>query len=69
MTAEHWRDLAVLAVRRYETGDPELLDLLARLLEEQEQARYELREIGFGCIGRPWLGIVADIRETMGERT
>jgi hypothetical protein len=53
MTAEGWRELVLDAA-----GDPTSLDLLARLLEEQDRAKQILRDKGYGCTGMGWLQTV-----------
>lgn len=63
MTAEGWREAVLAAVSRAAAGDPTLLELMARLLAEQDRAKQELRDIGFGCCGMPWLDVVEEIRQ------
>ena len=65
MTRDGWRDIVLNAVYRHECGKSDLLDLLSFLLTEQDAARQSLRELGFGCVGRPWPGIVEDIQAFM----
>jgi hypothetical protein len=55
MTAEGWKELVVEAAT-----DPVLLDMLARLLAEQDAAKARLCE-RFACTGRPWPDLVDDI--------
>lgn len=62
MTEDGWRSAVLDAVRRADAGDPELLDLMAKLLAEQDAAKQELREIGYGCLGTPWRDVVEEIR-------
>jgi hypothetical protein len=50
-----------MTVRNADTGDASSLDLLAALLEEQDMAKAALGRKGYGCIGRPWLGVVDEI--------
>lgn len=66
MTVEGWKMLVLHAVSRYIAGDVEPLDLLALLLNEQDEAREQLRRLGFGCTGMPWPQVVNEI-ETMRE--
>jgi hypothetical protein len=62
MTEAGWKEAILEAVRRAETGDRTLLNLMALLLTEQDQAKQQLRELGYGCIGMSWLDVVAEIR-------
>jgi hypothetical protein len=48
------------AVARSDRGDSKLLDLLASLLEEVDQAKQDLRDKGYGCTGM-------GIRDTVGD--
>jgi hypothetical protein len=61
MTREGWRECAIEAVRRADAGEPAMLDLLARLLEQQDDAKEALRRKGYGCIGRPWPDVVLEV--------
>jgi hypothetical protein len=68
LTPEGWRALVADAVRRAQAGDPELVELIARVLSEQDEAKHRLRELGFGCIGMPWAEVVDAIDEAL-QRT
>ena len=57
MTQDGWRELVVQA--QGEQG--EALDLLARLLAEQDLAKEYLRRKGYGCVGTPWPDVVAEV--------
>jgi hypothetical protein len=63
LTREGWRELVLAAVRRFNSGDDEMLDLLSTLLEEQDNAKQALRTLGYGCCGMPWADVVAEIEE------
>lgn len=63
MTREGWMLAILEAVERAKSGDDELLNLMATLLREQDQSKHELRELGFGCMGMPWLDMVQEIRD------
>lgn len=63
MTRAGWRHAVLEAVKRHEAGDSVLLDLMADLLREQDQAKHQLREIGFGVTGTPWLDMVDEVRD------
>lgn len=60
MTRDGWRALVLEAVRRQEGGDPELLELTAAVLEEQDRAKQALRDKGYGCTG---MGILLTVGE------
>lgn len=62
MTAEGWKDAILMAVRNHDDGDADLLNLMSRLLEEQDIAKATLNTLGFGCVGMPWLKVVNEIR-------
>lgn len=61
MTAEGWMDLVLEAFDRHDRGDHELINLVVRLLAEQDEAKNALREAGFGSIGTPWADVASDI--------
>ena len=61
MTQSGWREAVIEAVTRDATGDSTLLDLMAKLLAEQDAAKDALRLIGFGVTGTPWPNVVAEI--------
>ena len=65
MNKEAWRDLAVSAVVRHQAGDDTALDLLGRLLEEQEQAKDLLRNAGYGWTGT---GLLETARKAIADR-
>lgn len=44
MNAAGWKELVLEAVRRHEQGDDKLIDLLSRLLAEQDKRNNEIRE-------------------------
>lgn len=56
MTKEGWANVVTGAM-----NDPEKLDLLARLLEEQDRAKHLLRDAGFGVTGQSLLLTVQEI--------
>jgi hypothetical protein len=58
-----WREIVEDAVAHASAGDRTSLDMVVRLLAEQDDARHRLRAMGYGCIGRPWAGIVDDIED------
>lgn len=61
MIKEGWRQTVREAVQRANEGEPTQLALLVELLTEQDQAKQELRELGYGCTGMPWLDVVKEI--------
>jgi hypothetical protein len=63
MTRDGWRELVIHAMRLNDLGDPANLDLLAKLLTEQDQAKQGFRDLGFGCIGASWRQVVQEVRE------
>jgi hypothetical protein len=65
VTVEGWRDAVLQAVRDHDAGDPTLLQLMSRLLAEQDDAKQRLRELGYGCIGMPWADVVDDIADVV----
>jgi hypothetical protein len=62
MTAACWRDLVLEAARRHSQGDPELIDLLVKVLEEQEDAKQALRRKGYGVTGTGLLRTVMEVK-------
>jgi hypothetical protein len=59
MKADAWRQQAINAVDEARNGDPRMLDRLALLLEQQDQATQRLRDKGYG-----WAGLsLADVAE------
>lgn len=62
MTLDGWRDLVIEAVRRQES-----VDLLSRLLAEQDRAKSRLSALGFGCIGMPWAEVIDEIEQRIRE--
>lgn len=63
MTREGWKRVVESAVQNADKGDVSSLDLLVTLLTEQDQAKEEIRRLGFGVTGMPWLDMVDEIRE------
>lgn len=61
MKKEGWINLVIEAVREHDAGDSEKLDLLGRLLEEQDQAKQMLRDRGYGVTGTPWIDTVSEV--------
>lgn len=51
MTEKGWRETVIDAARRHDNGDSELLDLLVRVLREQDRAKQVLRDKGHGWTG------------------
>lgn len=60
MNAKYWKKLVQSAVESANAGQPKQLDLLAKLLEEQERAKQMLRDKGYGWTG---LGIYETVRD------
>lgn len=67
MTREGWRALVVDAMSRFHAGNGEQLELLSRLLEEQDEARAVLRRKGYGETGIGWLDLVAEVPRVAGR--
>lgn len=63
MTQEGWREAVLAAVRRHDAGDSTLLELMAKLLTEQDAAKNRLQDIGYGCTGMSWAKVVEEIGE------
>jgi hypothetical protein len=57
MTKEGWKHV----IQQANTNE-ESLDLLARLLAEQDKAKSDLSNV-FGCTGMPWAEIVTNVLE------
>ena len=53
MTLDGWRGLVRDAIRRDAAGDGEIVELIARVLHEQDAAKNRLRQKGYGWIGLP----------------
>jgi hypothetical protein len=68
MTREGWRALVVDAMHRFHGGNGAQLELLSRLLEEQDQARAVLRRKGYGETGMGWLDLVAEVPRVDGRQ-
>lgn len=60
MTQDGWREVVMAAWTRYSQGDPTLLDLLSKLLAEQDAAKNQLQS----CCGTPWPEVVKEILDT-----
>lgn len=58
MNASGWKELIIKVVRDYDTGDYEQIDLLSKLLEENDAAKQALRDAGFGYTG---LGVLETV--------
>lgn len=58
-----WEEIVDDAVARTAAGDRTAISMIVRVLAEQDDARHRLRAMGYGCIGRPWAGIVDDIED------
>ena len=63
MTYEGWQLAVLKAADDHADGDDTMLDLVARLLTEQDEAKNRLRHLGFGWCGLPWAGVVDEIEE------
>lgn len=61
MTREGWKQSIAQAVNDALNGDASLVDLLASLLEEQDNAKASLQNKGYGCCGIPWVDLVEEI--------
>lgn len=61
VTLEGWRELTLEAFRRHQAGDSEMVELMARILYEQDAAKHQIRELGYGCTGMPWLDMVKEL--------
>lgn len=61
MTVEGWREIIIDAVRKADAGDAESLDLLAKTLEELDQAKQRLHDAGYGCTGMGILQVAYEI--------
>ena len=65
MTAEGWRQAVIQAVRESDDGHADMIEMLAHLLAEQEKAKQDLRNIGFGWCGLNWPGTVQLIADAV----
>lgn len=63
MTRDGWAEVVLNAAEKHCDGDDSALNLLAKLLEEVDDAKQRLREIGFGVTGTPWPDIIEQIAD------
>jgi hypothetical protein len=56
MTLDGWKRVVLHA-----TDDLDSIDLLAKLLYEQDQAKESLRRLGYGVTGTPWPDVIAEV--------
>lgn len=63
MTVEGWKQAVMDAVREADQGYSYRLDLLAMLLNEQDEAKNELSRRGYGVMGTPWSQVVREVPE------
>jgi hypothetical protein len=59
MTADGWREAVLMAVAQHRRGDHLLLELLVRLLVEQDEAKITLHRKGYGASDSSWPEVVA----------
>jgi len=67
MKADAWRQQAMNAVDEARNGDPRMLDRLALLLEQQDQATQLLRDKGYGWKGLSILESVERVPSVRGR--
>jgi hypothetical protein len=65
VTQKGWREAILRAAADDAAGDATLLDLMARLLTEQDKAKNDLRRIGVGCTGMPWQKMIDEVGERL----
>jgi hypothetical protein len=58
--------MLLTAFEWHQNGNDELLDGIAEVLAEMDEARQQLRDMGFGVTGTPVLRQVAEVRERCG---
>ena len=64
MMAQGWRDAVINAVRDHDRGDEYFLELLVKVLVQQDEAKQMLRDKGYGCTGMDLVRTVKEVPRT-----